>query len=161
MDIRTADLLKMAARKRYDVVIKRYDVSDNLYLRALENVEGHVTFFWDPSEELFVNYDLSGFMICPCAITLEDVEEPFSLGEEEPVTFEETEEGFLVRDGDSIEELVYRIVFPEVPIKVVKKEKIEYSRGDGWAFVSEEDFRNERIDPRLAKLKEYKFEEEE
>ena len=62
-----------------------------------------------------------------------------------------------------IEKMVLYIVLPEVPIKVVKKEKIEYSRGDGWAFVSEKDYessKKDEIDPRLQKLKEYRFEED-
>ena len=66
-------------------------------------------------------------------------------------------------EDQEIEKIVLNIVFPEVPIKVVKNEKIEYSRGDGWSFVSEEDYessKKDEIDPRLQKLKEYKFEEE-
>ena len=63
----------------------------------------------------------------------------------------------------AIDRLVEYIVWPEVPIKVVKKEKIEYSRGDGWSFVSEKDYessREDEIDPRLQKLMEYKVEED-
>ncbi|MBQ1692283.1 MAG: hypothetical protein II017_05685, partial [Erysipelotrichaceae bacterium] len=104
-----------------------------------------------------------GTMICPCAITLEDVEVPFSLKEDEPVVHKEDEDGFLLNESIEAEELAVHIILPEAPIKVVKKEKIEYSRGDGWAFVSEKDYessKKDEIDPRLQKLKEYRFEED-
>ncbi len=160
MKITQNDLYRIDTERNYPVDMERYDV-DNVFLKRLEKVSGYITFYYDIEDKLVIDYSLSGTMICPCAVSLEDVEVPFELSDNDLVTFKDGEEGFYVRDGISLEELVYEIVFPEVPIKVVKKEKIVYSSGDGWAFVSEEDFRNERIDPRLAKLKEYKFEEEE
>ena len=75
----------------------------------------------------------------------------------------EEEDGFLFNESTEAEELAVHIILPEAPIKVVKNKKIEYSRGDGWSFVSEEDYessRKDEIDPRLQKLREYKFEEE-
>lgn len=49
----------------------------------------------------------------------------------------------------------------EVPHKVVK-EGVEYPKGKGWEVVTEDDFnasKKNAIDPRLAKLKEFKIEE--
>ena len=102
-------------------------------------------------------------MVCPCAISLEDVYVPFELSDDDKVVNRPEDEGFLLDSDRMIEDIVLYIVMPEVPIKVVKKEKIEYSRGDGWSFVSEEDYeasRKDEIDPRLQKLKEYRFEED-
>ena len=70
---------------------------------------------------------------------------------------------FYFKESMEAKDLAAQIVLPEAPIKVVKNEKIEYSRGDGWSFVSETDYeasKKEEIDPRLQKLMEYKFEED-
>jgi len=157
------DLANIADEKIYPVAIQRYEVENNLFLRRLENVTGDITFYYGSSDELRINYQLSGTFICPDAITLEDVEVPFDLSEDEPVVSEPNEDGFFLNETKSIEDMVLYIVVPEVPIKVVKNKKIEYSRGDGWSFVSEEDYeasRKDEIDPRLQKLKEYRFEED-
>ncbi len=163
MKIYLKDLINIAAQKVYPVDIDRYEVDNNVYLRRLEKVKGSIVFYYDASDELRIEYDLKGNMICPCAVTLEDVEVPFDLHEEDKVVHKPDEDGFFLDQNKELEELVLYIVFPEVPIKVVKKEKIEYSRGDGWSFVSEEDYiasKKDEIDPRLQKLKEYRFEED-
>lgn len=157
------DLINIADEKTYSIEIKEKRIEDNVYLRGLKNVEGDLTFYYDVSDKLRVNYTLTGEMVCPCAISLEDTYVPFDISEDEPVTYDLDEEGFYLEGDIEIEDLAVKIVLPEVPIKVVKKEKIEYSKGDGWSFVSEDDFnsnKKEQIDPRLQKLKEYKFEEE-
>ena len=49
------------------------------------------------------------------------------------------------------------------PPALVNGGKIEYPIGDGWRVLSEDmlkDLRRNEIDPRLAKLKEYKFDDE-
>ena len=161
--IKLSELINMAKEKTFPVDIERYEVKDNVFLRRLENVEGDICFYYDAADELRVNYHLAGNMICPCAISLEDVEVPFDLSEDEKVVQKENEDGFYLNEDMTIEDMAVYIVWPEVPIKVVKKEKIEYSRGDGWSFVSEEDYESSRadeIDPRLQKLMEYKVEED-
>ena len=164
MKIYLKDLANIADEKVYPVNIGVYEVEDNIFLRRLENVKGDITFYYDASDELRINYRVQGDMVCPCAISLEDVYVPFDLSDDDKVVGKPDEEGFLMDENKDIEKMVLYIVLPEVPIKVVKKEKIEYSRGDGWAFVSEKDYessRKDEIDPRLQKLKDYKFEEDE
>ena len=162
MKIMLKDLVNIANEKTYEFDIDSYTVENNLFLRRLEKVQGHISFYYDVSDELRVEYHLGGNMICPDAVTLEDVEVPFELQDDNKVVKGEEDEGFYLNKDMSIEEMALYLVMPEVPIKVVKNEKIEYSRGDGWSFVSEEDYessREDEIDPRLQKLKEYKFEE--
>lgn len=163
MKILLKDLMNIADEKIYKVSIDSYTIENNIFIRRLENVEGEIAFYYDASEKLRINYRITGDMICPDAITLEDVNVPFDLSLDDKIVSDETAEGFyLVRDM-SIEEMALYIVFPEVPIKVVKNEKKEYSRGDGWSFVSEKNYESSRqdvIDPRLQKLKEYKTEED-
>ncbi len=163
MEISLKDLMRISDEKVCPVHIAAYPVEDGIFLRRLENVEGRIVFYYDVMDELRIAYDLKGDMICPCAISLEDVRVPFEVGEDEKIVGRQDEEGFYLNEPVSVEELVLQIVFPEVPIKVVKTEKIEYSRGDGWSFVSEEDYeasKEDRVDPRLQKLKEYRFEED-
>ena len=157
------DLVNIANDKTYEFDIDSYDVENNIFLRRIEKVQGYISFYYDTSDELRVEYHIGGNMICPDAITLEDVEVPFELQEDEKVVKKEDEDGFYLVNDMSLEDMALYIVTPEVPIKVVKNEKIEYSRGDGWSFVSDEDYessREDEIDPRLQKLKEYKFEED-
>ena len=162
MKIYLKDLMNIMDVRSYPIRIEMHEVND-LFLRRLEDVEGDISFYYDANDELRISYQLSGTMICPDAVTLEDVEVPFDLKEDEPVVHKEEEDGFLFNESTEAEELAVHIILPEAPIKVVKNKKIEYSRGDGWSFVSEEDYessRKDEIDPRLQKLREYKFEEE-
>lgn len=163
MLIRVRDIVNLADRKQYDVDIAVIGIEGNIYLRRLEDVEGTIVFFYDAMDELKISYHLKGNMICPCAFSLEDTPVAFDLSDEDKIVFDDRKEGFYFYGDMSLDDLVCYIVSPEAPIKVVKKEKIEYSRGDGWAFVSEEEYdssKREELDPRLQKLKEYKFEED-
>ena len=163
MKIYLNDLTRIQDVKMYPVDIDVYEINDNIFLRRIEDVHGDISFYYGPSDDLRISYNLKGKMICPCAITLEDVEVEFDLKEDEKIVHEENEDGFMLNQTIEVNDLAAHIIIPEAPIKVVKKEKIEYSRGDGWSFVSEEDYeasKKDEIDPRLQKLREYKFEEE-
>ena len=164
MKILLKDLINIADEKTYEFNIDSYVVENNIFLRRIEEVEGYISFYYDASDELRVNYHIGGNMICPDAVTLEDVYIPFDIEDDQNVVNDENKDGFFLNRDMTMEEMALYLIVPEVPIKVVKNEKIEYSRGDGWSFVSEEDYESSRadeIDPRLQKLKEYKFEEDE
>ena len=109
------------------------------------------------------DFDIDGVMICPCAITNEEVEVPFETSCHEVFSFEETEEldVHVVKNGIiELIPVVFRLICLEVPLKVVKDGPIDYPHGDGWEVFSEEDYqkkKDETIDPRLAKLKDFKF----
>ena len=163
MKILLKDLVNIADEKIYEFDIEKMDIENNIFLRRLEDVQGYICFYYDASDELRVEYHIGGNMICPDAVTLEDVAVPFDIEDEDKAVYKEDEDGFYLGKDMNMEEMALYLVSPEVPIKVVKNEKIEYSRGDGWSFVSEEDYQSSRedeIDPRLQKLKEYKFEED-
>lgn len=159
MKVLLKDLHNIADEKVYQVDISSYVVNNNLFLRRIEDVKGDVSFYYN-GDELRVNYELIGNMICPDAITLEDVIVPFDLCLDDKVTYKQDEEGFFLERDMEIEELALFIIMPEAPIKVVKNEKIEYSNGDGWSFVSEADYKANKLDPRLQKLSEYKNKED-
>jgi len=163
MKIYLKDLVNIADQKTYPINYELIEVKDNLFVRRIENVEGDITFYYDVADNLMINYQISGQMICPDAITLEDVLVDFDLSEDEEVTSDIEQDGFYLNSDSELEDIVLSIVLPEAPIKVVKNEKIEYSRGVDWAFVSEQDYessKKDEIDPRLQKLSEFKFEED-
>ena len=104
-------------------------------------------------------------MIVPCSITLEDVEYDFHTKSLEVFSFDKTEDEDVHEvKGDVVELLpvIFQLILMEVPLKVVKEGIKEYPKGDGWEVVKEEDYtksKNDDIDPRLAKLKEFKLED--
>lgn len=157
------DLVNIADEKVYEVKFASHAVENNIFLRRIDNVEGEIGFYYDTNDELRINYGIVGDMICPDSVTLKDVSVPFDLSLDEKVTYDPDQDGFYMPGDMEIEKMVEFLVLPEVPIKVENNEKIEYSRGDGWSFVSEEDYElstKDDIDPRLQKLKEYKIEED-
>lgn len=134
-------------------------------LRDLHNVivkgEGH----YDCSSQRFeVDLNLAGDMIVPCAVTLEDVVVPFEITSHEIFSFQNEEDEEIhscKKDFLELYPVIFQLIMAEVPLKVVK-EDAAYPKGDGWEVLSEEEYRIrslKEIDPRLAKLKEFKFEE--
>lgn len=163
MKITLRDLQLISNERVYPINIENKQIDNNMFIRSIKKAEGDITFYTDAVDELRVNYVLEGTMVCPCAITLEDVEVPFEISNDEVVVHKIDADGFYFKETMEDIDLAASIIIPEAPIKVVKNQKIEYSKGDGWSFVSEEDYkssREDKVDPRLQKLKEYKFEED-
>ncbi|UPU39227.1 DUF177 domain-containing protein [Erysipelothrix sp. Poltava] len=51
-------------------------------------------------------------------------------------------------------------ILAAVPLKAIHPDLKEYPEGEGWQVMTEEDYTKEKsqeIDPRLAKLKDFKF----
>lgn len=108
---------------------------------------------------------VEGTMVCPCALTNEPVDVPLDFDYVDTFSFEDDpNEEIIVLDHDYLDLLpfLYERILMEIPINVVKKGKIKYPSGDGWRIMSEEEYqksKNQEGDPRLAKLKEFKFDE--
>lgn len=117
------------------------------------------------SERVFADLDIEGVMIVPCSITLEDVEYDFHTKSLEVFSFEKTDDEDVHEvKGDVVELLpvIFQLIVMEVPLKIVKEGLTQYPKGDGWEVVKEEDYtksKKDDIDPRLAKLKEFKLED--
>ncbi|MDD5791097.1 MAG: hypothetical protein PUD22_00735 [Erysipelotrichaceae bacterium] len=164
MKITLKDLYAISDEKTYAQYVDKIIFNDNPFIRRAVDIDGEVTFYLDINDELNIEYYVKGVMICPCAYTLEDTEVPFEIEDSDKVVFDENKEGFLIREDLALVDLFKLIILPEVPIKVVKNGKMEYSSGDGWTFSTEEvynDSRKEKIDPRWQKLMDLKFEEDE
>ena len=147
----------------YDVDFKVIEIENNQFLRRIENVAGYIDFYYDLSDKLRISYHLTGQFVCPCARSLEDVYVDFDINDEDDVVFNEDEDGFYIYGDMSLQDLVYYITMPEIPIKVVKKDKIGYCIEGDFSVMSEEEYelsKKNEIDPRLEKLKEFKFQED-
>ena len=135
----------------------------NSRIRELPNVRvigtGH---YDDTAQRLYIDLDISGEMVVPCDVTFEDVTLPFETTSSEIFSFYKDEDiDVHEAKGDVVELLpvVFQLIYMEIPLKVVKPGKITYPKGDGWEVMKEEDYRKEEkpaMDPRLAKLKEFK-----
>lgn len=161
MLVRIRDLINIADDKTYDVDIKYINVEKYPYLKRIENTKGYISFYYDLLDKLRIEYSINGKMICPDSYTLEDVEVDFELNSDEEVCFKEDEEGFFIYGDMEIEQLVLNIVLPEAPIKVEKCKETMYDNEGNWSLMSEEEYdkaKKNRLDPRLAKLMDYKEE---
>lgn len=135
-------------------------------IRGLHDVTVSGNVHYDTtSERVEADLEVEGVMIVPCSITLEDVEYDFHTRSLEVFAFDVKEdEDFHEVKGDVVELLpvIFQLILMEVPLKVVKKGLKRYPKGDGWEVVKEEDYmkaKSDDIDPRLAKLKEFKLED--
>ena len=113
------------------------------------------------NRQLYVDFTVKGQMILPCAVSLENVDYPFSI--ESSVIFafykpEEDEDVIEVkRDLVDLTPVVFQEIMMEVPMRVVKEGATLKTKGNGWKVMNENDTQEEEefIDPRLAKLKDY------
>lgn len=136
-------------------------------LRKLKDVTVSGDIHLDVSSDLAIaNLTVEGVMVVPCAITCEDVDVEFETSSTEVYAFDKSKAVDDIRETkkDIVElySAIFQLIVMEVPYKVTKPGLKEYPKGKGWEVVREEDFKAEKkreIDPRLAKLKEFKIEE--
>ncbi|WLR43640.1 YceD family protein [Bacillus carboniphilus] len=107
---------------------------------------------------------ITGEMVLPCARTLADVDFPFQIEstetfllEQNPYGMEEDDEDYHLVKGDVIDlsPIVRELVLLEIPIQVISEDSEQNeeapSEGVDWQVVNEQN-KQEKIDPRLAKL---------
>jgi uncharacterized protein len=118
--------------------------------------------------QLITDLTVSGIMTVPCAITLEPFDIEFDTKIGEVFFFEESEETmdetFELVEEDELDMMPYIMgaIITEVPLKAINPNLKEYPKGNGWQVMTEEEYtkmKSQEIDPRLAKLKDFKFEE--
>ncbi len=138
-------------------------------IRKLSEVRAEISGEYNAQQQrLYVNIHVSGIMTCPCDITFEDVDIPFDSVADEIISFDkaDADDISILKPENGYADLlstVFRQILVEVPIKVRKPGIIDYPKGDGWEVVSEDTYQKEKsnkIDPRLAVLKDYKPQDE-
>lgn len=149
------------------ITFERSVFSKMSQLRGLQDVTVSGKLHYEEHDDrVYADLSIEGVMIVPCSITNEDVEYDFHTKSLEVFAFEKSEdEDVHEAKGDVVELLpvIFQLILMEVPLKVVKEGLTSYPKGDGWEVVKEEEYqkaKSKEIDPRLAKLKEFKIEED-
>lgn len=113
------------------------------------------------NRQLYVDFTVKGQMILPCAVSLEDVDYPFSIDSSVVFAFyKPSEDEDVVEVKKNLVDLtpvVFQEIMMEVPMRVVKEGATLKTTGNGWKVMNEDDMQEEEeyVDPRLAKLKDY------
>ncbi|MCR4950156.1 MAG: DUF177 domain-containing protein [Solobacterium sp.] len=148
-----------------DIEIDASAFAGNSRINGVKDVHVYGTGHLDPNEDVFyADVYVEGTMLCPDAITGDEIEIPFETDSQEVYVFEETEEdGARVVTNEVIELLpaVIDDILLEVPLQVTEASEDEYPEGDGWKVYSEAEYQErqkDRLDPRLAVLKQFKDE---
>ncbi|KAF0226650.1 MAG: hypothetical protein FD133_597 [Erysipelotrichaceae bacterium] len=136
-------------------------------IRRLENI--HVSgrlFYEKDNDHVLASLRITGTMIVPCAITLDDVDYVFETSADLVYGFNDENDPDVIlieKDGLDLSAGVLNAIWLEKPITLVKPGLKSYPKGDGWEVISEEDYQKSKsteIDPRLAILKDYKQHDE-
>lgn len=96
----------------------------------LEDVSVHGKAIINYEDEIELDLDLSGKMYLPCAISLEEVEVPFTTKIEEIIGENNINNNFYL----DLSDILWENIVLEIPIKVVKEGvHLETSSGKGWS----------------------------
>lgn len=130
-------------------------------LRNLVDIEVVGDGYFDVTyNKFYTKATITGIMVVPCAISNVDVDYPFTSEMKITYAFDTAGDDEILVKGPTVHLLpeILQTIIMDVPIKVVSKDA-KYKSGENWEVVSEEQLKSEDkpIDPRLAKLKEFKF----
>lgn len=136
---------------------------ENCSIKGLEDVIVKGCGNYDPSTaRLIVDLDIQGVMILPCSRTLDDVQYHFSVNDTLIYSFNKVDddEDVIEVKGDVVDIMpqVFQLIMFEVPLRVVKEGSELQRSGNGWQVISQQELKKskqDQIDPRLAKLKDY------
>ena len=120
------------------------------------------------NRQLYVDFNVKGQMILPCAVSLEDVDYPFDIDSTAIFAFYKpsVDEDVIEAKRDTVEltPLLVSEIMMEVPMRVVKEGATLKTSGKGWKVLNENEIQTQDedyIDPRFEKLKELKFKDNE
>ena len=111
----------------------------------------------DAIDEIYLDINVSGTLVLPCAITLKPVNYPFDIKIEGNIDELAGEnEKNVKKDENTLDILpiIWENILMEIPMRVVSKgaeEELSNLEGNGWKVITEED--DGEINPELAKLK--------
>lgn len=132
--------------------LKEYSSKDIIELNSI-HAAGNISY--NASDNLEINFNVTGNMILKDSVTLElitypldiNIVEEYSLDDEYFQEYYEKEQNIL-----DIKKILWENIVLEVPIRLTKSDGITLS-GEGWSL-GEKENKNDNIDPRLAKLQE-------
>ena len=128
---------------------------ENTDIRHLDTVFVKGTIYSIGDDVFNLNLDVSGKMVLPCALTLEDVDYPFNINIDQNVGIgEDFEKNYkIVANTLDILPILWENIVLEIPSRVVKDDAHIKTEGDGWCLTSEEDYENSKNN-KLSDLKE-------
>lgn len=144
------------------------DKGPDMHGRFLELLDIYVEgsgYYNDDTTEFIVGLEITSHVVVPCAITLKPLEIEVNTTLSETFVFEpeqsDTEDAYIL-DDDFVDLDPYVRLAAElaIPLKVIDPDLEEYPSGDGWTVMTESQLvssKEDEIDPRLAKLKEFNF----
>ena len=145
------NMLELITKRKDEIIINEdviinYDLLKETSIKRLENVifDGKIERIME--DEYCLNGTLSGIMVLPDDITLEDVEYKFSTEIDENFTDnDEKSENILkiMQNTIDILPILWQNIIVEIPLKVTTHEDVDL-KGDGWRLISEEEFEKER-----------------
>ena len=156
------DLTKMIYNKLYKLPINEELIISDEELIGTEiksispvKVQGYI---YDNEAELTLEINVSGAMTLTCARTLKEVNYPFNIEINENIGENNDNSLEIIQNTLEIFPIIWQYILVEIPLRVLHPDAKEQSQeGDGWRLITEDE-KKEVIDPRLAKLSEYKKE---
>ena len=117
----------------------------NTSIKKLDNIKAKGYILMDASDEYHCNIDVSGSMELLDSVTLDNITYNFSFN------IDDNLEDYLQKDKNllDIKEFLWQNIVLEVPIRYTKSDA-QNLKGDHWKIINE--FEEEEIDPRMAKL---------
>ena len=134
--------MRLDLRKLYS--LKRIDINEDFNFNNIDYQKMNITKINDMHATGYakVNYednielelDVSGSLVMPCAITLEDVIVPINVHISEEILENTLNNDFFL----DLLDILWENIVLEIPIRVVKEgAKLESQKGVGWEIISE------------------------
>ena len=116
----------------YSIPSEYYKDTD---VKKIDNVSVKGTISRETDDIDFVDCNINGVMILQDAVSLEDVDYPFS------IHLEGNLEDFTTNFENTLDisEFLWENIVLEIPLRFTKVEDLSKFHGDGWKLVSEED----------------------
>lgn len=129
---------------------KNTSINDLSKIRIIGDID------YNDDDTFSLSLTVSGEMILPCNITLEDVVYPFIIEITEIIDQTNNKNEDYIRIINNILDImpiIWQNIVVEIPLRVVSpKAKNVKLEGNGWKLLNEEEIKSE-LDPRLSKLK--------
>ena len=156
-DIMNIDLTRLFSRIDKEVSVDEiysFTELEGTGVTSIDNVsiKGYIKL--NALSEPYLNLDIEGVMVIPCAITLKPVEYPFSIkieGDLEEIADENPEKYINSKNSLDILPIIWENILMEIPMRVVSEGADDVAlEGDGWKFITG----NEKVEnSELSKLK--------
>ena len=134
--------MKLDLRKLYS--LKKIDINEDIVFNNIDYKKMNITKINDIhatgcakvnyEDNIELELDVSGSLVMPCAITLEDVIVPINVHISEEILENTLNNDFFL----DLLDILWENIILEIPIRVVKEgAKLESQKGVGWEIISE------------------------